>query len=157
MFIGCSKGGGNMFFGNKVEKIIKNKNGQEAIVEINKLLMPIFYKNPEKLTLSEKNIVYIGELENEVNNGGFHQYFFNSSGNSTMETINALEVIGSKIFLDLFKKAINKFPNGIVPKDINERQKILLDITEKNEELWYELDQEFCKYEEDIYILSRVQ
>jgi hypothetical protein len=142
-----------MFFGNKVEKIIKNKNGQEAIIEIDKLLTPIFYKNPEKLTLSEKNIVYIGELENEVNNGGFHQYFFNSSGNSTMETINALEVIGSKIFLDLLKKAKNKFPNGIVPKDINERQKILLDITEKNEELWYELDQEFYKYEEDIYIL----
>jgi len=153
IFIGCSKEGGNMFFGNKVEKIIKNKNGQDAIIEINKLLSKIFYKNPEKLTLSEKNVVYIGELENEVNNGGFDQYFFNSSGNNTIETINALEIIGSKIFLIILKKAVNKFPNGIVPKDRNEQQKILLEINENNEGLWDELNQEFYKYEEDIYTL----
>jgi len=142
-----------MFFGNKIENIIKNKNMQEVIIEIDKLLMPIFYKHPEKLTLSEKNYIYIEELVNEVNNGGFDQYFFNSYGNNTMEAINALEIIGSKIVLNIFKKAVNKFPNGIVPKDRNERQKILLEINNNDEELWNELDQEFYKCEEDIYIL----
>ncbi|MCL1865263.1 MAG: DMP19 family protein [Spirochaetes bacterium] len=139
-----------MFFGKKTEKIIKNKDGSEAIIEIDNLLSPIFYKNHEKLTLSEKIFVYIEELEREVNNGGFDQYFFNSSGDCTMETINALEIIGSKVFLNLLKKAVNKFPNGIVPKDRNERQKILLEITENNKELWNDLDKEFYKCEEDI-------
>ncbi|MDR0319890.1 MAG: DMP19 family protein [Treponema sp.] len=142
-----------MFFGKKIEKIIKNKNGQEAIIEIDNLLSPIFYKNPEKLSLPEKNFVYIEELEREVNNGGFDQYFFNSSGNYAMETINALRIIESKIFLDLLEKSINAFADGIVPKDRNERQRILLEIRKINEEFWYSLDEEFYKYEEDIHKL----
>jgi hypothetical protein len=148
-----SKGENNMFFGKKIEKIIKNKNGQEAIIEIDNLLSPIFYKNPEKLSLPEKNFVYIEELEREVNNGGFDQYFFNSSGNYAMETINALRIIESKIFLDLLEKSINAFADGIVPKDRNERQRILLEIRKINEEFWYSLDEEFYKYEEDIHKL----
>jgi hypothetical protein len=153
IIIGCLKGKDTMFSEKKIEKIIKNKSGQEVIIEIDNLLSPIFYKNPDKLTLSEKNIVYIEELEREINNGGFDQYFYNSSGDYAMETINALEIIESKIFLNLLKMAVNKFPNGIVPKDRNERQKILLEITEDNEELWNDLDEEFYKYEEDIYKL----
>ena len=153
MFISCSKEGGNMFFGNKIEKIIKNKNRQEAIIEIDKLLMPIFCKNPDKLTLYETNYIYIQELANEINNGGFDQYFFNSGGNNTMEAINALEIVGSKIILNLLKKAVSKFPNGIVPKDRKERQKLLLEINGNDEGLWNELDQEFYKDEEDIYKL----
>jgi len=91
-------------------------------------------------------------LEREVNNGGFSQYFSNSSGNYTKETLDALNIIGSKIFLKIFEEAINKFPNGIVPNNIDERQNIILKIDENNE-LWEELDSEFYNYEEDIYIL----
>jgi hypothetical protein len=134
-------------------KIIENKEGQDAIIEIDNLLSPIFYKNPEKLTLAEKNFVYIEDLEREVNNGGFEQYFFNSSGNYTIETINALKIIGSEIFLNLLEKAVKTFPNGIVPKDRNERQKVLLDIRDINEEIWIDLDRQFYKYEEDIHKL----
>ena len=142
-----------MFFEKKTEKILKNKNGQDAIIDIDNLLSPIFYKNQENLTSFEKNIVYIEELEREVNNGGFSQYFSNDSGNFTKETLDALKIIGSKIFLKIFEKAINKFHNGIVPNDRNERQDILDKLEEDNEELWTELDNEFYKYEEDIYIL----
>jgi hypothetical protein len=151
IIIGCtSKEGNNMFFGKKTEKILKNKNGQNALVDIDNLLSPVFYKNPKKLTLCEKNIVCIVELEHEVNNGGFRQYFFNSSGNFAKETLNALNIIGSKIFFNILEKAINKFPNGIVPSDRDKRQNILnkLEI-----DLWDELDNEFYKYEEDIYKL----
>jgi hypothetical protein len=151
IIIGCtSKEGNNMFFGKKTEKILINKNGQDAIIDIDNLLSPVFYKNPEKLTSCEKNIVYIEELEREINNGGFHQYFFNSSGNFTKETLNALNIIGSKIFFNILEKAINKFPNGSVPSDRNERQDIL---NKFDEGLWIELDNEFYKYEEDIYKL----
>jgi hypothetical protein len=142
-----------MFFGKKTEKILKNKNGQDAIIAIDNLLSPIFYKNPEKLTLYEKNIVYIEELERAVNNDGFHGYFFNSSGNFTKETLNALNIIGSKIFFNILEKAINKFSNGIVPNNRDERQDILNKLVENDEELWGELDKEFYKYEEDIYKL----
>jgi hypothetical protein len=96
--------------------------------------------------------VYIEELEREINNGGFNQYFFNFSGDFVMETINALKIIGSKIFLEILQEAVNKFPNKIVPKDRYERQELLKKI-DKNMELWEELDNRFYIYEEDIYEL----
>jgi YD repeat-containing protein len=37
----------------------------------------------------------VDALEGEVNNGVFHQYFYNSAGNKTAETIQALEIIGA--------------------------------------------------------------
>jgi adenosylmethionine-8-amino-7-oxononanoate aminotransferase len=95
-----------MFFGKKIVKILKVKSGQDAIIEIDNILSKIFYSNPDKLTNSEKNIVYIEELEREINNGGFNQYFFNSSGNYATETINALKLIVSKIFLQLLEEAV---------------------------------------------------
>jgi hypothetical protein len=142
-----------MLLGKKIDKIINNKNKEDAIIEIDNLLTPIFYKNVEKLTLCEKNIVYIEELEREVNNGGFSQYFFNSSGDFAKETLNALNTIGSKIFLEILESAVNNFPDGIVPIDRDERQEILAELEEKDEELWEEMDNKFYKYEEDIYEL----
>jgi len=153
-FLGCfSKGEINMFSKKKIEKIIKNKSGQDAIIEIDIILSDIFYKNPEKLSIHEKNIVYIEEFEREVNNGGFSQYFSNSSGNNALETLNALNLINSKIFKKILENAIDKFPNRIVPKDRDEREELLMDIENNNADLWDELDNEFYEYEEDIYIL----
>ena len=46
--------------------------------------------------ISEKQVfepiqANISELEAEINNGGFNQYFFNSSGQNCFETLKALE------------------------------------------------------------------
>ena len=43
----------------------------------------------------------IDALEGEVNNGGFHQYFYNSAGDRTAETIQALEIIGAFAMADI--------------------------------------------------------
>jgi len=141
-----------LFFGKKVEKILKGKNGQDALIEIDNLLTPIFYETPEELTPQEKNIVYIEELEREVNDGGFNQYFINTSGDYVKETLEALKIIGSKIFFELLQKAVNKFPNGTVPQDRDERIDIV-NVIDENIELWEDLDEEFYNYEEDIYTL----
>jgi hypothetical protein len=99
-----------------------------------------------------KILFIIEELEREVNNGGFNQFFFNSSGDYIMETLNALEIIQSKNCYDILKRAIEKWPNNYLPSDRYERQDILLDI-DSEYDLWEDLDTEFYKYEEDIYSL----
>jgi len=55
-----------MFFGNKIERIITNRTEEDAIIAIYKLLSPLFYKNFKKLTICEKNFIYIQMLEYEV-------------------------------------------------------------------------------------------
>ena len=144
-----------MLFKGKVKKILDEKSGEKAIMAIDNLLSPIFYSKPEKLSEEEKTIVYIENLEREVNNGGFSQFFFNSSGDFTEETVIALRNVGSTKFLGLLTSAIEQFPNSYVPKNRMERQDILDRIEDTSSLIWNDLDTEFYKYEEDLYSLMR--
>ena len=67
--------------------------------------------------LPEELVDLIGALEREVNNGGFHQYFYNSAGDRTAETIQALEIVGAFRMADIVKRAAQMFPSGMPPKD----------------------------------------
>jgi hypothetical protein len=138
---------------NKIKYILKNLPNQDAIIDIYNLLYMFFYSDKVKLAEYEKNIIYIEELELTINSGGFSDYFFQPQSDNVIETINALEIIGSKKFLEIFKKAVNKFPNNIVPKNLDERQITLNKMKAENPSLWNDLDSEFCEYAEDIHNL----
>ena len=137
-------------FGKKVEGILKEKNIHDAIMAIDDLLFPIFDKKPHKLSPPEVNFCCIQDLEREVNNGGFHQFFLNSSGDYAHEVITALKSIGSVKFLRLTELAIKEFPNGQVPKNRDERVEILWQIEGKANPVWETLEDEFYQYEEDL-------
>ena len=108
----------------------------------------------EKLTEPQKTFYFNQLLEKEVNNGGFNQYFYNSSGNFAHETITSLRQINANKTADILQLAIDQFPNAIVPKDRLERQQVLQSIEEKAGEVWERLDQLFYKYEDNLYELS---
>ena len=91
----------------------------------------------------------IDALEGEVNNGGFHQYFYNSAGDRTAETIRALEIIGAFKMAEIVRKAAQMFPNGMPPTDRFERQEILLTLYPKAIE-FRELDEEFYGYPDKL-------
>lgn len=52
-----------------------------------------------------KLVCLINELETEVNNGGFFQFFANTSGEFTDETIEGLKIIGAEYTRNLLIKA----------------------------------------------------
>lgn len=97
----------------------------------------------EKLNSSQRVLLIIESLEREINNGGFHQFYWNSSGNYAMETVEALNQIGATKTAGIVKKANDQFPNGIVPEDWDERGRILDLISEKSSEYWNTLDAKF--------------
>src|SRR5437762_10408868 len=49
----------------------------------------------DDLSRAEQVFRVIWELEAEVNNGGFHQYFSNSSGDSAFAVVDALKGVGA--------------------------------------------------------------
>jgi hypothetical protein len=65
-------------------------------------------------------INFVEEVEAEVNNGGFHQYFNNSSGDNTAEAIEALETIGASAAANLLRQAAAMF-RGICPRRTESR------------------------------------
>ena len=115
-------------------------------------------KIPEKDNFSnlnefEKTFIYLDVLEDNVTNGGFIQFFFNSSGQFTHEVFQAYLTIKAENTVDILTKAIYLFPVIPVPKNLRIRQQILME-KDTNIDLWDELDTQFYKYEDNIISLT---
>jgi uncharacterized membrane protein YhaH (DUF805 family) len=134
----------------QTQKILSAKSGQDAVMEIYDMLWPVSLEHPEQLSQAEKNFVWIELLEAEVNNGGFSQYFVNSSGDNALETELALQEIGSTEFYGLLKSAIDCFPNRDVPKDRALREDLVDQLPESVTEEWENLDSRFYECKEDL-------
>jgi hypothetical protein len=88
-------------------------------------------------------------LEAEVNNGGFHQYFANSSGMFALETIIALSEIGAPKTRALLEGAIKiAYPRGY-PDNREKYEQELADYDDIAD-LLEPLDDSFYEYEEPL-------
>jgi HEAT repeat protein len=66
----------------------------------------------DALTLPQRYVREATRLQNEVENGGFAQYFLNYTGDHWREAQDALIAIGCKGDLAIFRKTLAAFPNG---------------------------------------------
>ncbi len=65
-------------------------------------------------SLPQKVFSAIWEVESEVNNGGFAQYFLNSSAESASFVVEALETLGAPKTANICERAIQSaFPTGL--------------------------------------------
>jgi hypothetical protein len=104
----------------------------------------------QELTAAEKVFVSVWELESEVNNGGFLQYFFNSSGDNAKYCVSALGKIGALNVAALVKQAISVFDNGEPSPDSAIRQLQVENLSGKQKEFLNELDQMFFKHPDNL-------
>jgi hypothetical protein len=104
----------------------------------------------QELTAAEKVFVSIWELEAEVNNGGFDQYFLNSSGDNAGHCVSALEKIGAFNFAALVKQAVSVFENSTPPDDPEIRQPLVVNFSDEQKKFLNELDQKFFKYPDNL-------
>ena len=144
-----------MLFSHKIKKILHQYEDAQAIIRIDHLLTPIYRNQPEQLSDEEMHIVYIEELERAVNHGGFQNFFFQTTGNYTRETLLALDQIQSKLFLQYLNSAIQKFPRNYVPSDQAKRQNILQLVLAQDADIFEDLNWTFYHYDEDLYGLMR--
>ena len=101
------------------------------------------------LTQAEKHICAIEELDAEVNNGGFAQYYFNSAGNHWKDALSGLEAIGATKRHKIMATAIDKFGQPEPSSDRDSRNDQLSKIVRKKEDpfngqdsAWYETEGE---------------
>lgn len=93
--------------------------------------------NKIDLTFTEGMVGTYEEIHMEVNNGGFHQYFFNSAGNHWPHLLQVLIEGGDTRGEQCFRKVLSIFPNSEPSTDRYERQKQLLKIEDEDEEgMW---------------------
>jgi hypothetical protein len=127
-----------------------------SIIELDSFIAELcdYGDDYSKLTKPQKLFYFNQNLEREINNGGFNQYFFNSSGDNAHETVISLKAIGADKTADILQKAIDQFPDKKVPKDRDERNVILEQIEETSNDVWDGLDQEFYQYQDDLNTLN---
>lgn len=65
--------------------------------------------NLEVLSECERIFYTTDIFEGEINNGGFEQYIYNSSGQTANEIITALNIIGAKQITEIYQKVFDIF------------------------------------------------
>jgi hypothetical protein len=98
-------------------------------------------------TPSETMLVAFGELRTEVNNGGFSQYFINSSGDHFEDCIGALEATEQTELLRLLQAAVRVI-GGTVPAAIDERRAVIEALSDTAEDALIDLDDEYFALEQ---------
>jgi hypothetical protein len=97
---------------------------------------------------SQKTFSAIWELESEINNGGFEQYFRNSDSDIIAHAPKALREIGANACAAIVESAIQVI--APVPSDSDGRCDALDAAGKDGEELLSELDSKFYSYPDDL-------
>ena len=134
-----------------IDEILKMDNATSMIIELSYGLSDkISRSGYESLSHPEKVLNSVYWLETEINNGGFEQYFYNSSGNYAIDTPSALEEIRANQTAKIVKEANSFFPSGSPSKDRNERISFLEQVAEETLDKWEELDSQFLQYQDPL-------
>ena len=150
----------------KKDKVVKGNNNMEHIwnlTDTNDFVVAMTEHLDNKTQYGEdmsalseaERIFYITQtLEMEVNNGGFSQFFYNSSGNFSNELVGAFTAIGANATAAICQKAISAFGRDITV-DRDEREE-MLDGLESDEfdEILEECDNAFYDYEDNLNELN---
>jgi len=106
----------------------------------------------DKLNEHERVIFITQILEGEVNNGGFSQFFYNSSGDFSNEIVDAFTKIGATKTVKICRKALSVF-RGEIPSDREKREELLDHLN--CDAVFDKCDNAFYEYEDDLESLNR--
>ena len=139
-----------------IDALLASPNTNNSVIELDNYICKLcsWGDAMESLSQPQKNFYFNQNLEREINNGGFNQYFHNSTGEFAHETIVSLDGIGANKTSVILQQAINQFPGSNVPKERDERQEILQQIEAIANIVWEELDQKFYTYEDNLNELN---
>lgn len=100
-------------------------------------------ENMDALTEEERVFYIATEVECEVNNGGFEQFFYESSGRFANEAAENLRIIGAENMAFFAEKALRAV-GGKLPVDHTERIQFLKEtVTDEVREIFEECDRAF--------------
>lgn len=129
-------------YGRTINEILR-KYPQHDIFEILgaiEVLVGFKIGNDITTSPSERMIFAFTWLAREVQNGGFHQYLFNSAGDFWFDVDWGLREIGDTEGVIRFKKVLSLFPNFEPKKDRFLRQEQMSRLSEVDDDaLWKQL------------------
>lgn len=125
--------------GSTIDEILEKEAsaGTERVFDAIHLLCSWKYTHGNELTATERFVLAIFGIQAEVNNGGFHQYFFNSAGDDWKYLLNGMQDAGDLKGVERFESVLSKFSEGRP--------------SEKREERWSQLDEFGEDYQYEVF------
>ena len=133
---------------------IENKNN--LLIALNGWLCrkSSYGENIENLSDAERVLYLTFQLEGEVNNGGFSQFLYNSSGDFANDSVAALHEIGADKTAEICTRVLSEF-GGAVPKNRDERETMLDNsFTDEVDEILSQCDSDFYECPDDLMELN---
>ena|SRR6056297_1151259 len=106
-----------------------------------------------ELSATDQTFICVWALDGEVNNGGFDQWFFNSSGDYATSTPDALRRIGADRLAEIVDRAISAFDEGGPMPDIDDRRQQMLNLGDHLTRQLSDRDQEFYSEPDGLDVL----
>jgi|GEM_PF-1410906 len=140
--------------GSTTDEILSHENDDMR----RNVLGALFYRIGQKaesrgessLTETERRLCAAHGLDGEVNNGGFDQYFFNSTGDSAEVALAGLKDMGAVAVAALLERAMAVFPDSKPPADRERRHELMQEMESRSKPVWDQCDSEFYDCKEDI-------
>ena len=106
----------------EIENFWKEENDEELVLRLYDYIQKKSYNFLKKENLNdvEKNIMIINDLDGEVNNGGFEQFFFNSRGEYNDSLVNALTAVNASETAGICAKALDIISRGLLKEQESE-------------------------------------
>lgn len=116
----------NKIYELSIDEIWKLDNINSIVVSINSWLdrKSKYATDINNLSIQERNVFIIGLFIDEVNNGGFEQFLFNSSGAFFEYLMSSLKEVGANDIVNIYEETLNLFPKKL-PLDENKRYEVL--------------------------------
>jgi HEAT repeat protein len=109
-------------------------------------------KSDEALSSPQRYWIAVSILDGEVNNGGFSQFFVNSSGDHWLDALAGLEAIGAKERESILREAIARFAPDSPAENRSQRQRQLAKIARKTDDPFHDLDDRYYASKEIIEV-----
>ncbi|WP_452227596.1 DMP19 family protein [Lacinutrix sp. MEBiC02404] len=128
----------------------KETNEKFGIISAEVYNRHIDYENIEIYENPLKNLIYLLNMQGQVDNGGVTQFVDNATGDNFTETKIALKEIGMESYHDILFEIEKSFPNSIVPKNQEKRRDAIDNMSKTDEERW-EIEEQYENYDNVFY------
>jgi hypothetical protein len=140
--------------GRSTVEILGREQSHEAVTIVGALMYRLRAKPVERLTKVESKLLAVYALKEEVDNGGFNQYFSGPVGDGSALALQGFRDMGAAQFVRLLQKALAIFPAGKPPADQARRVRLIEQGKRRVQGVWGSCDDEFYGREEGLADLA---
>lgn len=136
--------------GKTTEQILGREATHEPVTIVGALVYRLRGKPLAQLSLTEKKLLAVYGMKEEVDNGGFTQYFSGAVGDGSSLALQGLRDMQAAQLVKTVQQAVAVFPAAKPPADQVKRVKLIDGMKRRAQGVWSVCDDEFYLREEDL-------